>query len=592
MTEDVIGKTLGGYEIKEELGRGGMATVYRAYQPKLDRYVAIKVLPSYFAHDETFMGRFEREAKAVAGLHHPNILTVHDYGEEGGQTYLVMELVEGGTLHERLGQQWALKEVQKIVGRVGDALAYAHGQGIVHRDIKPSNILMQREDWPLLADFGLAKAMTGSVSLTREGVAIGTPEYMSPEQAQGNPVDERSDVYSLGVVLYEMVTGRQPFQADTPVSVLYKHVKDPPPPPRSFRPALPEVVEAVILKALAKDPADRYQKMEDMVSALENAVAQAEESLKTIELKKEELERRPRLETPSPPPDLPRVVPVGKVAEPRQGLPVWVWGVVGVIALLIIVGGIFLFSQGGGPTATPTAAALAESPTAAGVPTETKTTTVASPTATPEPLETEAVAPPQPTATPEPLETEAVAPSQPTATPEPLEPAETATATSQPPTATTVPTTTATAPSVALKETPTPEVDFKVIRQALVPFNENKCEEQLIHVWVVDKEGTYLTNIRVEIDWKDNSGPPHELNSGFLGPGYDKMIARSGIYWARVTKDVPPFGARTYTSEVTDPLNTGAPTREDLEEGGYCTPGGGCRECANYAYQVIFERQW
>jgi hypothetical protein len=582
VTEDLIGKTLGGYEIKEELGRGGMATVYRAYQPKLDRYVAIKVLPSYFAHDETFMGRFEREAKAVAGLHHPNILTVHDYGEEGGLPYLVTELVEGGTLKERLGPQWALKEAQKIVGRVGDALAYAHGQGIVHRDIKPSNILMQREDWPLLADFGLAKAMTGSASLTREGVAVGTPEYMSPEQAQGDPADERSDIYSLGVVLYEMVTGRQPFQADTPLTVIYKQVNEPLPPPRSFRPALPEAVEAVILKALAKDPADRYQKVEDMVSALEKAVAQAADSLKTIELKKEELERQQRLETLPLQPDLPRVVPVGEVAKPRQGLPVWVWGVVGVIVLLIIAGGVFLFRPRGGPLTTPTAAVLAQSPTATEAPTKTKAITAAPPAITPELMETE-------TTTPEPVRTDTATAAPPTATPAPLK---TATVTSPPPTATTVPTETATVPSVALKETPTPEVDFKVIRQALVSFNENKCEEQLIHVWVVDKEGNYLTNIRVEIDWQDNSGPPHELNSGFLGAGYDKMIARSGIYWVRVTKDVPPFGNRTYTSEVTKALNTISPTREDLEEGGYCTPGGGCRECANYAYEVIFERQW
>ncbi len=340
-TMSVVGKELGSYRIIKQLGRGGMADVYKAYQPRLDRYVAIKILPAVLARDETFLARFEREAKAVAGLYHRNILTVYDYGEEEGQTYLVMAYVEGGTLKARMGQFWGLNKTADIISQVGDALAYAHRRGVIHRDVKPANILMMEEDWPLLSDFGLAKMVEPSVQLTKTGMTVGTPEYMSPEQAAGVAADERSDIYSLGVVLYEMVTGRPPFQADTPLAVILKHVNDPLPLPRKFRPDLPRAVERVILKALAKNPDDRYQKVEDMVAALKAAVAG--ELPPAVEERPPQVSAAPavRAEAPTPPP----AAPVERVVVSRKGRPAWKLGVVVGIVLLVVIGGIYLRSR-------------------------------------------------------------------------------------------------------------------------------------------------------------------------------------------------------------------------------------------------------
>lgn len=271
--QNLINNTLGGYNLVQELGKGGMATVYKAYQPTLERWVAVKVLePAYISDDSEVLARFRREARAVAALRHPNILTVIDYGEEEGLAYIVMEYVEGGTLKDRLrGEPFDWQRTLSLSVPVGRALAYAHEQGIVHRDVKPANILLPSEDWPLLADFGLVKLQQARRALTQAGVILGTPDYTSPEQALGESIDHRADIYALGVVLFEMVTGQLPFKADRAFDMLLAHINEPPPSPRSLVANVPEAVEKVILKALAKSPDERYLHMSDMVNSLEAA---------------------------------------------------------------------------------------------------------------------------------------------------------------------------------------------------------------------------------------------------------------------------------------------------------------------------------
>jgi serine/threonine protein kinase len=272
----LTGQTLGQYRLLEQVGRGGMATVYRGYQPALERYVAIKILPTYLAHEPNFAARFEREAKSAARLNHPHILPVYDFGREGELNYIVMRYVEAGTLKEMLGEPLELERAVELTAQIGAALDYAHRHGVVHRDVKPANVLMDEEGWPLLSDFGLARMMEASVQLTKTGVGVGTPAYMSPEQGQGLAVDGRTDVYSLGVVLYEMLTGRVPFEAETPMAVVLKHITAPLPLPRQVNPSIPEAVERVILRALAKDPDDRYPTVGEMVAALREAVVWAD----------------------------------------------------------------------------------------------------------------------------------------------------------------------------------------------------------------------------------------------------------------------------------------------------------------------------
>jgi len=269
----LTGRTLGQCRLLEQLGSGGMATVYKAYQPSLDRYVAVKVLPPSLARTPGFAARFRREARAIARLNHPNILPVYDSGQEGELSYIVMRYVEEGTFQEMLGEPLPLDRVVEMITQVGGALDYAHREGIIHRDVKPSNVLMDKGEWALLADFGLAKMVESSVQLTKSGAGMGTPAYMAPELGKGEPADERSDIYSLGIMLYEMLTGRVPFEAETPMAVVLEHISTPLPVPRSINPDIPEPVEQVLLKALVKEPADRFQRMGEMVTALQKAAA-------------------------------------------------------------------------------------------------------------------------------------------------------------------------------------------------------------------------------------------------------------------------------------------------------------------------------
>jgi WD40 repeat protein/serine/threonine protein kinase len=271
--EDLSGKQLGTYRIVEPLGEGGMAAVFKAYQASMDRYVAIKVLPKQLAKDPQFVGRFNQEALLLAKLQHPHILPVFDYGASEGYSYLVMPLVKSGTLADQLtSSPVALKRMRTIISQVGDALDYAHSQGLVHRDVKPSNVLLDERGNCLLTDFGIARMVEGTARFTSSGAIMGTPAYMSPEQGRGDKVDARTDIYSLGIMLYEMAVGRVPFQAETPIAIIFKHIQEPLPMPRKLNPALPEALERVILKSLAKDQGDRYNSAADMVAALQAAI--------------------------------------------------------------------------------------------------------------------------------------------------------------------------------------------------------------------------------------------------------------------------------------------------------------------------------
>jgi predicted Ser/Thr protein kinase len=267
--EDLTGKHLGPYQVVAPLGQGGMAAVYKAYQPNVDRYVALKILPRHFASDPQFVARFEQEAKVLAKLQHPHILPVHDYGAADGYTYIVMPFIQNGTLADLLkGRRLPLAQIGRIISQIGDALDYAHSRGLVHRDIKPSNVLLDERGNCLLTDFGIAKILEDNSNLTVTGGIMGTPAYMSPEQGRGEKVDHRTDIYALGVILYEMATGRVPYTAETAMAVMLKHINDPLPLPRTLNPALPEGLERVILKSLAKQPSDRFASAGEMVKAV------------------------------------------------------------------------------------------------------------------------------------------------------------------------------------------------------------------------------------------------------------------------------------------------------------------------------------
>jgi DNA-binding beta-propeller fold protein YncE len=265
------GQTVGGYQIVEQIGRGGMATVFKAYQTSLSRFVAIKVLPALYAEDRSFRDRFQNEATAIARLRHPNILAVYDYGEHDGVPYIVTELVSGGTLQSRLGKPLSPIEALDILRPIASALDYSHSRGIIHRDVKPSNVLLDEDGRPVLADFGVAYMLASTARLTGTGLAVGTPAYMAPEQAAGGQLGAATDIYALTVVLYEMLTGEVPFHGDTPLSVAVAHMHTPPPLPRERQPSISEAVQNVVLTGLAKTPGQRFPAAGALVTALDAA---------------------------------------------------------------------------------------------------------------------------------------------------------------------------------------------------------------------------------------------------------------------------------------------------------------------------------
>ncbi len=272
MMANLIGRTFGNYQIIEQIGVGGMATVYKAYQSNMDRYVAIKVLPEQLAKDPEFLGRFEQEARTIARLENKHILPVYDYGAQDGIMYLVMRYIGEGTLKD-LTQQGPVHLARAVdfLTQIAEALQYAHDRGVIHRDIKTSNVLIGEGSQCYLTDFGIAKLAASSSHFTSSGAIIGTPAYMSPEQCNGLPADARSDLYALGIVLYEMLTGRVPFEAETPIAVVRMQIDQPLPSPRSKNPNVPEAIEKVTFRALAKDPENRYASVREFAGALTDA---------------------------------------------------------------------------------------------------------------------------------------------------------------------------------------------------------------------------------------------------------------------------------------------------------------------------------
>ena len=299
---------LGGrYELLRRLAQGGMASVYLARDQQLDRHVALKMLHPQFATDPTFAERLRREAHAAAGLSHPNIVGVYDWGRQGDRYFIVMEYVSGHSLGAIIAARGALdpNAATAVAFEVAAALAFAHRAGIVHRDVKPQNVLLSADGHVKVTDFGIATMMGAGASagLTETGTVVGTAAYLSPEQAQGEPTDARSDLYSLGVVLYEMLAGSPPFRGDTPVAVAYQHVQDPPPPLGHVATGVPRALERITMRLLAKDPDDRYLRAEDLREHLQ--------------LVREQLEQGPPEQVPAPPPPPPQPPPAPPPPPPQ-----------------------------------------------------------------------------------------------------------------------------------------------------------------------------------------------------------------------------------------------------------------------------------
>jgi eukaryotic-like serine/threonine-protein kinase len=332
-------KVLGGrYELDSTLGRGGMAEVYLGTDRVLGRQIAVKVLGSQFSKDSSFVTRFRREAQSAAALNHPNVVSVFDTGSDDGTHFIVMEYVQGKTLSQVIRESGPLmpERAVEIALAVAEALAFAHRNSIIHRDIKPGNVMLTPSGDVKVMDFGIARATT-SESLTQTATVLGTATYFSPEQAQGEAVDARSDVYSLGCVLYEMLTGHPPFSAETPVAVAYKHVKEEPVPPSRLNPDVPPDLDAIVLKCLAKNPANRYQSAQELVRDLERLRAGVP-VMATPVLSQEPTQVVERATRPT------TVLPPQAVEEEEKRRRWIAWLILGAILLVIAVG-LFFFAR-------------------------------------------------------------------------------------------------------------------------------------------------------------------------------------------------------------------------------------------------------
>lgn len=394
MTQDTLtGRTVGGYQLMRRLGRGGMASVYLAHDLKLQREVALKVLHGIDAADPSFRARFEQEALATARLDHPNIIHIYDYGHEGDLTFMAMEYCPNGTLLDvivRASQQGTPIDpdyATTVIGQVAIALDFAHQHGIIHRDIKPSNILFAKDGRPVLADLGIAKALAGP-KLTRTQTTVGTPEYMSPEQGRGETIDQRSDLYSLGVVLYEMLAGRPPFQADTPWGVIYKHMSEPPLPIRQVNPRVSVALASVLERAMTKKPTDRFQSGREMAEALRMAQQRPNQPVTVQPVRRTPAPARAAaaesptvLATPSTPYPLPAATATSSV-RPGWAPLRWLLPLVAVLAALAIVLAVVALPRLAPPTATPIVENTLEPP----LPTEAGDDTAATPVPTDTPM--------------------------------------------------------------------------------------------------------------------------------------------------------------------------------------------------------------
>ncbi len=408
---------LGRYQLREIIGQGGMSTVYRGYDPLMEREVAVKVLIPILARDPVFRSRFLGEIKVVSQLEHPAIVPIYDAGEEEGHLYLVMRLMEGD-LRKRLAQgPLPIHEALAVLKRVGSALDAAHKAGIIHRDVKPSNVLFDRYGAAYLTDFGIARLAAMSETLTGAQL-MGTPTYMSPEQIEGRKdIDARADEYGLAVLFYHMLAGQPPFQAETPSRVMFLHLTEPPPPIRRFRPDLPAELEAVLERALAKRPEDRYPSVAEFVQAVEQVLT-AQPTPTGLEQEMPTLhpggaEARP--ETPSPPgtPQTPTPQPPPSAGRRRFWGCLWLFVA---LAMVAVLGWLFVGGRIPGvtlpwamePVAPTLSAALSPgaAATATPPPTATETAVLAAASATPTSSPTPSPTPsPQPTATPTPTAT-------------------------------------------------------------------------------------------------------------------------------------------------------------------------------------------
>jgi serine/threonine protein kinase len=390
----MISQQFGRYEIRAELGRGGMASVYLAYDPSFKREVAVKVLPREFLHDPLFRARFEREAEVVAALEHAAIVPVYDFGEEDGQPYLVMRFMGGGSLADRLKSgPVTVKEARNILAHLSSALDKAHTRGVIHRDLKPGNILFDEESHPYLSDFGIARIVESNTSITG-GRIVGTPAYMSPEQFESHSgADGRSDIYSLGIILFVMLSGRLPFEAETPPRLMLQHLMEPVPDIRMLRADLPPGVQDVIDCAMAKSPDGRYSTASEMLAALDQAI-QSRRSAPAA--------RTIPSGIPYTPPSNPSVPGIAAPSPSRLPVTPILLGCTALLAVVAVLaiaatGGIYLFGQGaaaGLDAAEPGASDATAEPDAQSV-------TEAADLANRPPLA--ASIPPQPTPTAEPL---------------------------------------------------------------------------------------------------------------------------------------------------------------------------------------------